>query len=233
MAKIQQFLTYKCRYCKKDIPITPDNFNKIVYRNKAYYHLDCYLHYLNEKISSLKTTRTKDKWINERDDLLNGNDYETFSVLKENYYKDQVYKFILQNYSISIVPKYIFVKLDSIYYGTFKGMNGTRIDPEDLLYMWNKMMPKLIAIYQRNIAKGKSMDEVGRINYDLAILVGKYDSYKKWKEKQNLLSETENKDVMVDTEYNIAKYDRIAESDTNSNEINISNVVDDIFGDDE
>ena len=47
-----------------------------------------------------------------------------------------------------------------------------------------------------NISKGKNMkDGYLRCNYDLSILMSKYDSYLKWKSKQNTFVEDEKKNI--------------------------------------
>lgn len=60
-------------------------------------------------------------------------------------------------------------------------------------------MPYLQKVYDKNIRMGKKMDGMARINYDMAIVLSKYDSYLEWKEqqKQALIEEKRKKEQAV------------------------------------
>ena len=69
------------------------------------------------------------------------------------------------------------------------------------------------------------MQGVQRVNYDLAILLNKYDSYKRWKEKQKAIHEQEQEFKKQQVYVNVAKIQvrpKISDSD------DISSIIDEI-----
>ena len=102
------------------------------------------------------------------------------------------------------------------------------IPPEHLLDMWKRKIDMLNGIADRNRTKGLVMSSDKRINYDLSILVNKYDSYLRWLEKQRI----------IEAEKEIEKSENIVGKSigytSNKPEKNdpddISALVDDIFG---
>lgn len=145
--------------------------------------------------------------------------------LEQKQAKDNIYNFMLDNYEVTSVPKYVFIKLNSIYSGTFSGMNSG-ILPTELLDMWERKLPYLNKIAHNNITKGKKMEQSQRISYDLSILINKYDSYKNWKRNQEIL-EQEQKEQGTDKPIVIGN---IQNKNIKNNTDDISNLVDDIFG---
>ena len=75
--------------------------------------------------------------------------------------------------------------MDSVYKGTYKNLNKP-VPPEDLLDMWRQKKNYLEKVSEQNRKKGTEIDGINRVNYDLAILLSKYDSYLKWKEQQKI-----------------------------------------------
>lgn len=73
------------------------------------------------------------------------------------------------------------------------------IPPSDLLDMWQRKIDMLNGIAKKNEVKGIHMQPEQRLSYDLSILINKYDSYLRWKEKQKILEaekETENHRIL-------------------------------------
>ena len=147
----------------------------------------------------------KDKCIQAgRDDLLELKSSKNMSVQQleechksaleyiENWYvKADINKFISQHYNSSASQCYAWI-LNSIYKGTYRNI-GIAIPPKHLLNMWQIQINNLNKIYLRNKSKGKNFTDEGRVKYDLAILVNKYDGYLNWLQKQELLkAEKEN-----------------------------------------
>lgn len=102
----------------------------------------------------------------------------------------QLSDFLYSEYNVSFLPKYFFINLDKVYKGTYKNLNKP-VPVEDLLDMWQQKMNYLNKVAEQNRHKGKNIEGIARINYDLAILLSKYDSYCEWKarkeaEKQEL-----------------------------------------------
>jgi hypothetical protein len=144
--------------------------------------------------------------------------------------KDDIYNFMLNNYEVSFIPKYVFIKLSSIYSGTYKGMS-CGILPTELLDMWKRKINYLNKIANNNLTKGNNMNPIQRINYDLSILINKYDSYKKWKESQKILEyETSLKINNSNKILNTSIINEISQHNiSNDKEAEISDLVDDIF----
>ena len=106
---------------------------------------------------------------------------------------------------------------------------------EDILDMWKRKMDFLNKQNQKLIKRNGEIDGSNLIMYDLAILINKYDSYCKWKEKQKLF-ETENQqkeeNILIDTFgiTNVVEND-IKNTEENSElDDNLLDLVDDIFG---
>ena len=107
------------------------------------------------------------------------------------------------------------------------------IPPSDLLDMWKRKIDILNGIAKKNETKGIHMQPDQRLNYDLSILVNKYDSYLRWKEKQRIL-EAENKKKIEESKTSINQNIICAKSNEgNLNQKNddMSDLVDDIFDD--
>ena len=119
---------------------------------------------------------------------------------EEKAMRDKLIEFIYSEYGITTLPKYFFANLAKIYNGTYSKNLKEPISVEDLSDMWHKKMDFLNSTYEYNVQHGKEMSGVQRISYDLAILINKYDSYKRWKEKQNATHEQE---LLTKSQYKI------------------------------
>lgn len=102
---------------------------------------------------------------------------------KERNIRLQLSDFIYREYNVSFLPKHFFINLDKVYKGTYKNLNKP-VPVEDLFDMWQQKMNYLNKVAEQNRHKGKKMEGLGRINYDLAILLSKYDSYCEWKARK-------------------------------------------------
>jgi hypothetical protein len=72
---------------------------------------------------------------------------------------------------------------------------------------------------------GKSMDNLGEINYDLAILMNKYDSYNKWKVQQQQL---ENEKTKLNTNINFSLMNKVID-ESNKKETSLETILDEVF----
>ena len=82
---------------------------------------------------------------------------------------------------------------------------------------------------QRNKIQGKNMDASQRINYDLSILINKYDSYLKWLEKQRIIeveNDNEQPNLNITNFINVNQHNNVS----NNEDEDLSDLVDDIFG---
>jgi hypothetical protein len=112
---------------------------------------------------------------------------------------------IFQNYEITLLPKYFYINLSKIAKGEYKGL-AKPVPWADLLDMWQRKWSYLEKVHIKNEQQGKRIEGMARINYDLAIVLSKYDSYLKWKAE----SEAEQK--------------KIIEEHNESNKIDYSNI---------
>ena len=215
----------KCSCCGEDFYISKDNIDDAIYYDKKTYHSSCFINICNKR-SQMKREDVSQKWtwvLNHLDSIKQ----ESYEHLKLAVIKEDVFNFIKDAYDITIIPTTVWQKLSNIYNGTFKGMTYG-IPPEHLLDMWERKIDMLNGIANRNSTKGKTMNADQRINYDLSVLVNKYDSYLKWLEKQKILEaekEIEKNENIVGKTigYVVQKAEK-------NNSDDISDLVDDIFG---
>lgn len=106
---------------------------------------------------------------------------------------EKLYDFIYKEYNVSTLPTKVFVVISSLYKGEYtkNTREPLQISIFDLYDMWQRKMDYLKQTYEYNKTHGKDMYGANRVCYDLAILINKYDSYKRWKEKQNAIHEQE------------------------------------------
>lgn len=102
---------------------------------------------------------------------------------KERDVRLRLSDFIYKEYNVSFLPKHFFINLDKVYKGTYKNLNKP-VPVEDLFDMWQQKMEYLNKVAEQNRQKGKMIEGIARINYDLAILLSRYDSYCEWKSKK-------------------------------------------------
>jgi hypothetical protein len=142
---------------------------------------------------------------------------------EEKAMRDKLIEFIYSEYEITTLPKYFFANLAKIYNGTYSKNLKEPIPVEDLYNMWQKKMDFLNKTYEYNMQHGKEMYGTQRIAYDLAILINKYDSYKRWKAKQNAIHEQEKSYVQQQAKIRIVKPKiQVPEDD------DISDIIDEI-----
>lgn len=215
----------KCSCCGEDFYISKDNIDDAIYYDKKTYHSSCFINICNKR-SQMKREDVSQKWtwvLNHLDSIKQ----ESYEHLKLEVIKEDVFNFIKDAYDITIIPTTVWQKLSNIYNGTFKGMTYG-IPPEHLLDMWERKIDMLNGIANRNNTKGRTMNADQRINYDLSVLVNKYDSYLKWLEKQKILEaekEIEKNENIVGKTIGY-----VSHKTEKSNADDISDLVDDIFG---
>ena len=154
----------KCAYCKDEIIIDKPLIRDVIHYENAYYHKDCFIKMCTEKMNNKRCKI--EKWKSNLDNIgiieFNSKEY-----IKDVWYKDAIYRFMVDTYNVKIIPNNIFTKLDAIYSGTFKGMNVS-ISPEELLDMWIRQKKYLVKVHEKNLKLGKDMTESQKINYDIS-----------------------------------------------------------------
>lgn len=216
----------KCACCKADILVSAISLNEVIYYDKKTYHSKCFME-MCEKRSKMKRPDVSEKWkyVLNTLDMIRNDTYAHFDVA---IIKEAIFLFIKESYDISIIPTSVWQKLGNIYSGTYKGM-GIGIPPEHLIDMWKQKIDMLNTLANNNLKKGRAMTSEQRINYDLSVLINKYDRYLQWIDKQKVL-EAETKKIDSQNSSNITRV--IIENkvqQTNKNNDDMADLVDDIF----
>jgi hypothetical protein len=177
-------MKYKCNFCDptvtkkmkeegikptKSIDTEKDEFVKD--DKGKYYHLECFKSHL---------TKRKKLSEDEIEELLLERLEITKQENKENEEKDNFLQWIMDFYDGSL-PAYFLKKLQSVREGKYQGLNES-IDYFTLLDIYQHLEK-----YLRKIAGQKNLKNVTQqMNYDLAVVVGNYGDYKRYKAKQVL-----------------------------------------------
>ena len=103
-----------------------------------------------------------------------------------------LYSYLMNRYEVTSFPKSFYMKLSNIFNGKLSTISKA-IPPEHLYDMWIKKENYLNKIYMNNISKGKTMNGYVRCNYDLSILMSRYDDYLKWLERTKVESHENEK----------------------------------------
>jgi hypothetical protein len=176
--------TRKCKQCKINIVLETDDF--LIYKD-SYYHFNCFVESLTGK---KRGAVCQAEAIKQAEELRS----ESKDKVKDIIAKNHLYKWLQRVYDIVVIPSYFFQKMDAIFDGTYKGMDRG-VPAEDLLEIWQKKWNELNKTYDWNLSKGKKLDELGRLNYDLAIVLSKTSSYYKWKEQQRILQKEKEQEL--------------------------------------
>lgn len=196
----------------KSIDTEKDEFIKDE-KNK-YYHIKCFKEHLKKR-KKMTEEQIAEK-IAERIEI-------TLSDVKESEEKNRFLQWIMNFYDGSL-PSYFLKKLQSVREGTYPGLNEA-IDYKTLLDIYEHM-----ANYLKKIATKKQIkNNTQQMNYDLAVVIGNYGDYKRYKEKQKLeqdksLIANKSIDEQSKIEKAINKRNIVEEE-----EFSLSDVLDDIL----
>lgn len=217
-------ITRKCSICKEPIYINDTNedfFITLKNEIKSYTHTNCYIEKQTTKKRSPKTVEECQEYIEQCRQ-------NTKVTEKKKSTKNELYEFLFDMYDISYFPQYFYIKMDSVYKGTMKNLNKP-VPPEDLLDMWKQKRNYLDKVAEQNRKKGNEILGVNRVNYDLAILLSKYDSYLKWKEQQKIaiaeLDESKKRSIEKIEYTDVARSKRVGAFD---NKVDINSMLDEI-----
>lgn len=228
----------KCYLCKKDIDFSDNN---IAYYDNHFWHVDCIIKKSQKTKTAkwklaVKTLDNSIAYAKEQEQMIRRkfqvalNDIPKYKAdadkeIRRWYAESKLNDYIRMIYGVKNIP---WQALGQIYKGTYRGMS-TPIPAEHLLDMWRRKQNYLNKVYQLNKSKGKIFTSEQRINYDIAILVRKYDSYLQWRREQEMLSVEQNnpvKDNMWLATQVIAAQPKI---DNNEQE-GFENIADEVFG---
>jgi hypothetical protein len=181
--------TRKCKHCKELIVLEDYDF---ILQKDTYFHCDCFVRSLVEK---------KKGGVSEEEakEIAAGLKEESIKNTKELIIRNKLCKWLQRTYDIVFLPTYFFVKMDSVYNGTYKNLSEG-VCAEDLYDMWQRKIDYLNKTAEWKNSRGEKMEGLNRLWYDLAILMSKVGSYKKWKEECKVI---ENQNKVINTPENI------------------------------
>ena len=186
----------KCTICGSTVLIDKDNSNKAIQHKKKFYHFDCFNDMCDQKIAN-KRKDVSSAWTEVKasiDELV----AETTKEQRLQVAKDELSKWLLVQYDISLLSARTYMKLNDIYNGTFKGL-AYPIGPVELSEEWQYYWGELCAI-RRN----KGIIGEGAINYDLTILLSRNAEYRKIKEKERVAREVREQQKREETVVNVS-----------------------------
>lgn len=225
----------KCKCCGEYFLYGED---RLVIQGFGKTHIECYKdkllenyteEYVNDRINELINMEKEKK---ENRKIKNTNRLKESNELKEKekQSKEIFVEYIKNIYDMTITG-YMYIKLANINSGKYKGLKEG-ISYDDLFYMFKSKYNELTKIYQNNIAKGFNFkSNADRFNYDLAIIINKYDSYKRWKEKQKIIQSEVEIQLNKDKEELKIDYSKISNNNKkeNNNTYDIADILDDLY----
>lgn len=212
-------MNYKCQLCD---PVTPKGTTPIKTINSEtdefindkgkYYHKNCYKRFLLNK---------KGVSVQEAERIYNERLKETLLIANESNQKDKFLKWVMEFYDGSL-PSYFLKKLKSVREGTHEGI------PEPITYETLLDIYKNMENYLRKLAAQKQIqDDTQRMNYDLAVVVGNYGKYKRFKEKQRL---NEGDKKQIDKQIEVTnKVNNIKIESNSDKEFDIADVINELL----
>ena len=100
--------------------------------------------------------------------------------------------------------------------------------------MWKRKLDFLLKQNEKLVRKNGEVDASSLIMYDLAILINKYDSYCKWKERQKIIEAENKKNTENITNTvgftNAIRIDNKKAGENSELDDDLLGLVDDIFG---
>ena len=164
----------KCDECKRTLVIDRNNStNCILFDGKAF----CYNCFIKSCTRKAVNPRAKKVWREALEDL-DRIESETKSSIQKTYLRDDIFNYMLKMYDVTFIPSKIFTKLAAIDDGTYVGL-GRAIPLQEFFAMWKDYQTNLDETARQYAHRNnKTLDWPNRINYDIAILVGKYDTWK-------------------------------------------------------
>jgi len=114
-------------------------------------------------------------------------------VSKNKFDRKILFNYLQEKYEVTKLPKHFYIKMSNIFKGNLNGLLKP-IPPEHMYDMWIRKSSYLDKINSNNISKGKKLDNYARLNYDLAVIISKYENYLSWLDKQKAQS-SDNSDL--------------------------------------
>jgi hypothetical protein len=213
--------TRKCKECKDLIVLEEGEFVvQKISQKEVYFHFECFVKNLVEKKKGGMEEGEARK-------VAEGLKVESREAVRDIIARNHLFGWLQRKYDIVVLPSYIFTKFDAIFKGEYKGQSKA-IPAEDILDMFERKWEDLCKTYAWNTSKGNSMDALGRLNYDIAIILSKSTSYYKWKQ-ENKATQQKLKEIQLENTNKI-KYENIVSKPNNKQyvAVDINNIIDEI-----
>lgn len=172
-----------CSYCNQKFELDDNTYKQFVRFKNKYYCCDCFKPMCQEKMNTPRCKTEMWKSALQDMDLLRLN---AVKKLQDILYKDRFFMYLYDMYGVTTLPSTVFTTFNRVNKGTYKGMKPGHpgIPYIDLLDMWQRkrhyLQENAIAMKKNN----KGIKEPSQqIRYDTAIIVSRYDSYCRWKQK--------------------------------------------------
>lgn len=227
----------KCQYCGKQFNILENDY---IRNSKGVVELECYKESRSAKgipdniidleiVELLKITKEeKEKMIKDELEILKKKAGSKKREINRKQNLTNLINYFKEVYCVTVFPKYFYTKLAQINNGTYKGvLKG--IPYEDLLEMFKIKQKQLDSISFNKSKKGESIKGIQRINYDIAILINKYDEYSSWKNKQKILASQSVIDVKKEENEIKIDYSKISNTKKEEKDMGIFDIVNDIY----
>jgi len=148
---------------------------------------------------------------------------------KDKFDRKILFNYLQDKYEVTKLPKQFFIKMSNIFKGKLDGLSKP-IPPEHMYDMWIRKSSYLDKVNSKNISKGKKLDNYARLNYDLAIIISKYDDYLSWLDRQKAQSADNSnlKESVVITEVLYSQSNNQKIKNTNE-ENNFADLIDELI----
>ena len=164
-----------CEYCKQ--PINVEYYNDtFVIHGTRFAHVDCFIKY---KISLKRNALTFEE---AEEEVKNLKEFTKQNLSSRTIIR-KLTDFIMETYDFISIPSAFYTKLNTIINGTHPKVTRP-VPAEDLLDMWQRKVNYLNKLHLRLEDKGKDIKDISRVYYDMAVLLGQYNSYLDWKHSQ-------------------------------------------------
>jgi heterodisulfide reductase subunit B len=171
--------TKVCSVCKELMYLETED---VVYsKTFRYAHFDCLV---NSKFNKKKNKLTLEEIQKQVRELQEQNKQWVIDTIT----KDKFWGWLQIAYELTVIPSTLFTKMVEITNGTYRGL-AKPIPLSDIYDMWQRKKPYLDKVYLKNKQKDNDMNVDARLQYDLAVIINKYDSYLKWKENNKIIEQ--------------------------------------------
>lgn len=167
-----------------------------------------------EYVEYLTTRKRSKKKLDEAKEIA----ADKFDKILNTKYKNELNSLLIDRYNLYSIPSFIFVKLGQISNGTFKGMTAGRGIKTSEILRYMKAKGKFLTSRSHMV---KFEDNIGRLNYELSIVISDYPKFKK---------ESLNKVEFDDKEFGKYKKVKMFSKNENIDEIVCNDIIKDIWG---